>query len=98
MRDDTFGCERSSVCTKSSSTNSDLSRVRARSRSPVDYKLPAFIAGPVAGIDVSGVVESVADDVKHLFSPGDEVFGFSNGSVCELTTADASKTLAFQKS
>jgi len=66
-------------------------RVRCASINPVDYKLPAFSAGPVAGIDVSGVVESVADDVKHLFSPGDEVFGFSNGSVCELTTADASK-------
>lgn len=45
----------------------------------------------MAGIDVAGVVESVASDVTR-YKPGDEVFGFaSKGSLAEYAVADAAK-------
>ena len=44
-------------------------RVKAAAINPVDYKLPKWLIGPVAGIDVAGVVESVAPDVTR-YKPG----------------------------
>ena len=66
-------------------------RVKAAAINPVDYKLPKWLIGPVVGIDVAGVVESVAPDVTR-YKPGDEVFGFaSGGSLAQYAVADASK-------
>ena len=65
-------------------------RVRAASINPVDYKVGKFLLGPIAGLDVAGVVEQVGDGVD-AFKPGDAVFGFTSGSCCELTVADAAK-------
>ena len=65
-------------------------RVKAASINPVDYKVGKFLLGPIAGLDVAGVVERVGDGVDS-FKPGDAVFGFTSGSCCELTVADAAK-------
>ena len=65
-------------------------RVRAASINPVDYKVGKLLLGPIAGLDVAGVVERVGDGVDS-FKPGDAVFGFTSGSCCELTVADAAK-------
>ncbi len=45
---------------------------------------------PVLGIDVAGRVVAIGPDVKR-FGPGDEVFGFGNGSFAEYVTADETK-------
>jgi NADPH:quinone reductase-like Zn-dependent oxidoreductase len=65
-------------------------RVRSASINPVDYKVGKFLLGPIAGLDLAGVVEQVGDGVD-AFKPGDAVFGFTSGSCCELTVADAAK-------
>jgi len=44
----------------------------------------------VLGLDVSGTVVGVGDDVKR-FALGDEVFGIGNGSFAQYATADESK-------
>ena len=52
---------------------------------PVDYKLPRVIAGSVAGLDVSGVVERVGSGVIGL-CVGDTVFGRATlGSLTDYT-------------
>lgn len=77
-----------------------LVRVHATSVNPVDYKIRragswAGVTPPaVIGYDVSGVVETVGDDVE-AFEPGDEVFYtpeiFSGqGSYAEYHVADVS--------
>jgi NADPH:quinone reductase-like Zn-dependent oxidoreductase len=48
---------------------------------------------PVLGLDVSGRVVAVGDDVDR-FSEGDEVFGIANGSFAGYTIADAAKLAA----
>jgi hypothetical protein len=69
-----------------------LVRVRAAGVNPVDYKLPNFIAGPVAGLDMAGVVEAVGSSDVMGFSTGDEVLGFAaSGAVADWAVADASK-------
>lgn len=40
---------------------------------------------PVPGMDVSGIVEAVGEDVTH-FRPGDEVFGIGKGTFAEYAT------------
>ena len=45
---------------------------------------------PVPGLDVSGEVVEVADDVER-FEVGDEVFGIARGSYAEYAAADESK-------
>lgn len=69
-------------------------KVHAAGTNPVDYKLPKLVAGPIAGIDVAGVVDAVAPGAPPgaAFDVGDEVFGFATGgSVAEYALADASK-------
>ena len=76
---------------KEKATGQVLVRVRAAAINPVDYKLPKWLVGPVVGIDVAGVVESVSPDVTQ-YKPGDEVFGFaSGGSLAQYAVADAAK-------
>jgi len=84
-----------------------LVRVRAAAVNPLDYyelRGRPLVARPMLGwtkpkqsrrgVDVSGVVEAVADDVTE-FAPGDEVFGSGRGSFGEyvrpLTTVIAKK-------
>jgi NADPH:quinone reductase-like Zn-dependent oxidoreductase len=45
---------------------------------------------PVPGLDVSGVVVAIGDEVTR-FQPGDEVFGVSKGSFAEFAAARESK-------
>jgi NADPH:quinone reductase-like Zn-dependent oxidoreductase len=54
--------------------NEVLLRVKSAAINPVDYKLPRLIGGKVVGIDVSGIVEKVGEDVTTL-QEGDHVFG-----------------------
>lgn len=75
-----------------------LLEVRAAAINPVDYKLPRAAFGPVVGLDVSGVVKSVAagrdgeGSDGGAFKVGDEVFGrASSGSLAEYATASASE-------
>lgn len=64
-------------------------KIRSGLVSPLAPDFPAILHG-----DVAGVVEEVAEDVKH-FQPGDEVFGCagglknSGGALAELMIADA---------
>jgi NADPH:quinone reductase-like Zn-dependent oxidoreductase len=57
---------------------------------------------PVPGLDVSGRVVAVGDDVRR-FQVGDEVFGIANGAYAELATAKEKKlahkppTLSFEE-
>ena len=67
-----------------------LVSVVAAAINPVDYKLPKLIGGPVAGIDVAGVVDEVGPNVSNL-KKGDEVLGFAHGSVSDFATAEAKK-------
>ena len=48
---------------------------------------------PVPGQDVAGVVDAVGDQVTR-FEPGDEVFGWSSGTLAEYTTAPESAVAA----
>jgi len=53
-----------------------LIQVKAATLNPADYKLlgnPKILAGKVPGLDGSGVVESVGDQVQH-FKKGDRVY------------------------
>jgi NADPH:quinone reductase-like Zn-dependent oxidoreductase len=79
--------------------NEVLVRVRAAGVNPADWAvmrgLP-YIARPVYGLrkpklavrgtDVAGLVEAVGSDVTR-FHPGDEVFGWSNGSYADYASA-----------
>eukprot|EP01068_Selenidium_serpulae_P004789 Selendium_serpulae@DN3749_c0_g1_i1.p1 len=66
-----------------------LLQVRAAGINPVDYKMPRLMLGKVVGIDVSGVVLSVGENVTTL-KPGDEVFGAAHqGSLAEQCVAKA---------
>jgi len=67
-----------------------LLKVQGAAVNPVDYKVGKALLGPVVGLDVSGIVEEVASDVKEL-SIGDEVFGRASGSLAEFAAADAKK-------
>lgn len=51
-----------------------LIKVKSAAINPVDYKLPRLIGGKVVGIDVSGEVVKIGNDVTE-FNIGDEVFG-----------------------
>ena len=75
-----------------------LVRVRAASVNAVDYhtvhggrivsmvgRVMRMRSAPVRGVDVSGVVEAVADDVTELRA-GDEVFGCASGTLAEYAT------------
>lgn len=60
-----------------------LIKVKSAAINPVDYKLPRVIAGTVAGLDVSGVVERVGSGVTDLRA-GDAVFGrAASGSLAD---------------
>lgn len=45
---------------------------------------------PVPGLEVAGVVDAVGDGVTR-FQPGDEVFGYGDGTFAEFTVADEAK-------
>jgi NADPH:quinone reductase-like Zn-dependent oxidoreductase len=77
-----------------------LLRVRAAGVNPADWAVMSglpYVARPVYGLrapknivrgtDVAGIVEAVGADVTR-FRPGDEVFGWSNGSFAEYAAAD----------
>jgi len=75
-------------------TNGVIIRVRAAAINPVDYKLPKFVAGAIAGYDVAGVIEKIAEGTTtHDFKVGDEVFGRAIGSLAEFAASSGS-TLA----
>jgi len=76
-----------------------LIRVRAAGVNPADWAIVSglpYIARPIYGLrkpknivrgtDVAGTVEAVGSGVTR-FNPGDEVFGWSNGSYAEYTAA-----------
>src|SRR5665213_1799094 len=78
-----------------------LIRVKATSVNPVDYKIRAGKALPIAPVlpailhgDVAGVIEEVGEGVKG-FKIGDEVFGCAGGvkglggALAEFMLADA---------
>ena len=79
-----------------------LIRVRAAGVNPADWAVmsglpyiarPVYGLGrpknPVRGTDVSGYVEAIGAGVTR-FQPGDEVFGFCDGSYAEYATASES--------
>ena len=66
--------------------NEVLIRVKAAAINPVDYKLGRML-GPVAGLDVAGVVESVGSNVTSL-KVGDEVWTLSHGAYSDFVVAD----------
>ena len=57
---------------------------------PLYHKAPKFLLGPIAGLDLAGVVESIGEgvDATHL-SVGDEVFGRARGALADLVVAKA---------
>ena len=63
-----------------------LISVKAAAINPVDYKLPSLILGRIVGLDFSGVVKSIGDDVTE-FVVGDEVYGKVNGSLANYAIA-----------
>ena len=76
-----------------------LIHVRAAGVNPADWAIVSglpYIARPIYGLrrprnsvrgtDVAGTVEAVGGGVTR-FTPGDEVFGWSNGSYAEYTSA-----------
>jgi len=76
-----------------------LIRVRAAGVNPADWAIVSglpYIARPIYGLrkpknivrgtDVAGTVEAIGSGVTR-FKPGDEVFGWSNGSYAEYTAA-----------
>jgi NADPH:quinone reductase-like Zn-dependent oxidoreductase len=80
-----------------------LLRVHAASLNSLDWRLAIgrpYVMRPtigwrrpkrsIRGVDVAGVVESVAADVTR-FKPGDEVFGLGSGSFAEYVSADESE-------
>jgi NADPH:quinone reductase-like Zn-dependent oxidoreductase len=80
-----------------------LIRVRAAGVNPADWAVMSglpYIARPVYGLrkpknavrgtDVAGTVEAVGADVTR-FQPGDEVFGWSDGSYAEYAAAPEDK-------
>jgi NADPH:quinone reductase-like Zn-dependent oxidoreductase len=73
-------------------------RVRAAAINPVDYKAPKAVLGPVAGLDLAGVVESVPEGFKGSLKLGDEVYGTAKGSLADLVLANASSLALKPKS
>eukprot|EP00802_Teleaulax_amphioxeia_P017590 Tamp_17752.p1 GENE.Tamp_17752~~Tamp_17752.p1 ORF type:complete len:391 (-),score=91.40 Tamp_17752:198-1223(-) len=71
--------------------NSDevIVRVHAAAINPVDYKAPKALLGPVAGLDLAGVVEAVGAGHTGSLKVGDEVFGTAKGSLAERVLANA---------
>jgi len=69
--------------------NSDevLVEVHAAAINPVDYKAPRLILGPVAGLDVAGVVAAVGDNSLSGLSVGDRVYGTAKGSLADFVLA-----------
>lgn len=71
-------------------TDGVIIRVRAAGINPIDYKIPKFMAGAVAGFDVAGVIEKIAEGtVSHDFKVGDEVYGKASGSLAEFAPTSA---------
>ena len=83
-----------------------LVRVRASSVNPYDWHvmrgLPRLVRlsegrsrpkQPIRGVDVSGVVEAVGENVT-AFRPGDEVFGAKAGALAEYVCAGPKNVLA----
>jgi D-arabinose 1-dehydrogenase-like Zn-dependent alcohol dehydrogenase len=73
--------------------NEVLLQVKSAAINPIDYKLPRLIGGKVVGIDVSGIVEEVGENVT-AFQKGDHVFGRAingkgafSGSLAEWSVA-----------
>ena len=64
-----------------------LLRVKSAAINPVDYKAPRLVLGPVVGLDVAGVVESVGSNITK-FAVGDEVYGKVSGSLAEFAVAN----------
>lgn len=62
--------------------------VCAAAISPVDYKLPRLVLGPVYGLDVAGRVTNVGSEVRDL-QVGDAVFGRAVGALAETAVASA---------
>jgi len=80
-----------------------LVRVRAASINPLDWhfvtgrplmvRAEAGLFKPkrnITGVDAAGIVEAIGKNVQH-FSPGDEVFGTSNGALAEFACIPESK-------
>lgn len=80
-----------------------LVRVRAAGVNPLDWHLVRGEPFPIrmmngirrpkdgdVGLDCAGVVESVGEGASD-FAPGDEVFGYGNGSFAELTRAKTTR-------
>uniref|UniRef100_A0A7S3LJ07 Enoyl reductase (ER) domain-containing protein n=1 Tax=Aplanochytrium stocchinoi TaxID=215587 RepID=A0A7S3LJ07_9STRA len=66
-----------------------LVRVHAAAINPVDYKAPRLILGPVAGLDVAGVIEKIPEDSTATLSVGDRVYGTARGSLANFVLANA---------
>ena len=63
-----------------------LISIKAAAINPVDYKLPSLILGSTVGLDFSGVIKSIGDNVAE-FAVGDEVYGKVNGSLANYAIA-----------
>jgi len=63
--------------------------VKAVGINPIDYKLRWPIGTTIVGIDFSGVIKHIGKKVDK-FNVGDEVYGFSKGSLAEVAVADES--------
>jgi len=74
----------------SKNSNEVLVNVKSAAINPVDYKLPRFVIGPVFGLDFSGIVEEIGDNVTN-FKVGDAVYGHAHGSLAEKAVSSANK-------
>jgi len=62
--------------------------VKAAGINPVDYKLRWPLGHTIVGNDFAGVIKEVGSKVTDL-KAGDEVYGFSKGSLAEVAVANA---------
>eukprot|EP00957_Ditylum_brightwellii_P055398 4198420-Ditylum_brightwellii.AAC.1 len=85
------------IFTPSTNPNDVLVKVKSAAINPVDYKLPKFVAGPIFGLDFSGVVENVGESVTD-FAIGDAVFGTTpTGSLADYTVVDTKRIAKFRE-